>query len=647
MLPAGTTFDVVSSYGKTLIRESWQRCKVRPGNSPLLGISHEYVATSEIRQKIEALSEAIGISIDVVPRLQQISHESGLAVFVSDQSSTLLSGYLESSDASSIADKGLVEGSIWVEDSVGTNSLAISIATKRPLVVSGPEHYLESLRSLTCVTTPIQSPVGEVKGAIVAVGYANAKPALISLTHSLINELVADWEKAIFYRQFKDRYIVHARAVNPDSCSDGSLMVAVDNLGRILGVTGCGKGIQAFGDRACWIGRPLEDAVRISLSDLTRVSHAQPVMDVSGMGESRIWLEERSDSRQRKPGLSFAPIVSRRQEAPRVGPGPLDKVAGSDVDMQNIAERGKKFVDIDLPLILLGETGTGKDTFAKAMHAESKRSAKPFIAVNCAALPASLLDTELFGYASGTFTGGLKQGKIGKIAASHEGTLFLDEIGDMPMELQARLLHVLESREITPVGSTETQTVSIHVIAATNKDLPSLVKAGQFREDLYYRLNGAQLRMPPLRERTNLKELVDILVADEFKGESNLSFTKDAWNIFASYGWPGNIRQLKNTIKLLMCLSDNGQVTLNDLPEEILRSQPYTEVSIESPITTGPIPQPSTNHRLLDCHKMDVERQLILATLQECGGKITAAAKELGISRATMHRKMQKIAHRC
>lgn len=634
-----TLSDPVESCAKALIRESWQRCEGNPYISPGIGIGREYVGSSEVRQKIESLSEALGMSIDTMSRLRQISLEGGLAAFVSDQSGVVLKSYVDSPEAAQIAEQGLVDGSVWDERNVGTNSLGTSIVTKTPLIISGSEHYLGVLRSFTCAATPIQSPGGDVKGAITVSGFVSTQPRLISLTHSLVSEIVADLEDALFYRQFKDRYIARALTIGEEPYPGGCVMMALDNLGRILGLTSRGKANKAFADRACWIGRPLEEAVSLSFSDLMRRPDAPSMIDVPGMGTSQILLEGTSHIRRR---TLLAPVsATRLAPTPCRESRPLELVAGSDPTMRELVTRGRRLCGLDLPLILLGETGTGKDTFAKALHAESDRRDKPFIAVNCAAVPASLLDTELFGYAPGTFTGGLKQGKVGKVIASHEGTLFLDEIGDMPMELQARLLHILESREVTPVGSNETHTVDIRVMAATNKDLPALIKAGQFREDLFYRLNGAQLRMPALRERTNLKELVDGLVADEAKGVSCLSFTEEAWNCFASYGWPGNVRQLKNTIKLLLCLSVNERVTLEDLPEAIRQSQTQVPTSPPQAISQSS----ATIHRSLDLHKNDAERQLILATLNECDGRVTVTAKKLGISRATLHRKLHKFSN--
>ncbi len=223
---------------------------------------------------------------------------------------------------------------------------------------------------------------------------------------------------------------------------------------------------------------------------------------------------------------------------------------------------------------------------ARGIHAESSRAGNPYVAVNCAAIPATLLASELFGYAPGTFTGGVKGGKIGKIAASDGGTLFLDEIGDMPLDLQAHLLRVLEDRSVNPLGSTRTDPVDLRIICATHRNLPDLVTAGHFRKDLYYRIRGAQFTIPALRQRVDFSALVASVIQDEaqLSGLQPISVAPDALEVLRSYPWPGNIRELRNIIRLVLSLHGNERsIQVDHLPEYILEFTRYCTRGMDHP----------------------------------------------------------------
>ncbi len=231
----------------------------------------------------------------------------------------------------------------------------------------------------------------------------------------------------------------------------------------------------------------------------------------------------------------------------------------------------RKIIDKDIPLLVLGETGVGKDTLARALHNESKRTEKPYVAVNCAAIPATLLASELFGYAPGTFTGGVKGGRTGKILASHGGTLFLDEIGDMPLELQAHLLRVLEERTVTPLGSAHAIPVDMKIICATHRNLPDLIAKGHFRKDLYYRIRGAQIVLPALRDRADIAELIGQIVREEDSaGAPAIEFSEGVMDLFRTYPWPGNIRELRNVVRFVTSLHAGKLILVEDLPDQLL-----------------------------------------------------------------------------
>jgi transcriptional regulator of acetoin/glycerol metabolism len=301
---------------------------------------------------------------------------------------------------------------------------------------------------------------------------------------------------------------------------------------------------------------------------------------------------------------------------------------------------GQQLFAKQVPLLLQGATGTGKEAFAKALHRGGLWYDKPFVTVNCAAIPESLIESELFGYTRGAFTGAVKEGRVGKILQSSGGTLFLDEIGDMPLLLQTRLLRVIEEREILPVGSDHAISVNLHVISATHRDVLQMIKSGEFREDLYYRLNGMTLHLPLLRDRTDKGELIRTLLKEECEGEETIEITEDAFNHLLEYPWPGNIRQLRNALRTASALCRDGIIRLSNLPQEIIDPacrETLPAIGSLTMDTTAASPPPTPSAALLDA-----ERSALLRELERMHWNISRTADALGISRNTLYRKIHK-----
>ncbi len=249
----------------------------------------------------------------------------------------------------------------------------------------------------------------------------------------------------------------------------------------------------------------------------------------------------------------------------------LDELAGDDLVMTRAAQLCRRTANKDLPLLIQGETGVGKDVLARALHADSRRAGKPFVAINCAAIPETLLASELLGYAPGTFTGGAKNGYAGKLAASNGGTFFLDEIGDMPLGLQAHLLRVLDQKSVTPLGCNKAIPLDIRFVSATHCDLRDLVARGRFRQDLFYRVSGVQVTLPALRNRTDLPDLVSRLLRDEaLRLEQTATLSHEVTKVFRRYDWPGNIRELRSALRLALCTCEGSEVRIAHLPPQII-----------------------------------------------------------------------------
>ena len=284
-----------------------------------------------------------------------------------------------------------------------------------------------------------------------------------------------------------------------------------------------------------------------------------------------------------------------------------------------------------VPLLLQGATGTGKEVFARCLHRDGLWHDKPFVAVNCAAIPENLIESELFGYAGGAFTGAAKEGRIGKVLRSSGGTLFLDEIGDMPLTMQTRLLRVIEEREVAPIGSDRAPIpVDLHVISATHRDLRTMIELRQFREDLYYRLNGFTLNLPLLREREDRPALIRVLMHEENLGQEGIEIDEEAFGRLMSYSWPGNIRQLRNTLRISSALCRGGIIRLSDLPRELLEPQ--------TAATGARGGEDCAPHGAL----CQAERAALVNELERMRWNVSRTARAIGISRNTLYRKMRK-----
>ncbi|CAM3564098.1 hypothetical protein GCM10009865_10470 [Aeromicrobium ponti] len=316
----------------------------------------------------------------------------------------------------------------------------------------------------------------------------------------------------------------------------------------------------------------------------------------------------------------------------------LDQIIGTSEGITEVKRLARKAARTAATVLVTGESGTGKEMFAKSIHHLSPYSTGPFISVNCGAIPEHLFESELFGYEEGAFTGAKKGGKPGKFELADNGTIFLDEIGEMPLVMQTKLLRVLQEKEAERVGSVKKYQINVRVIAATNRDLKQMIEAGDFREDLYYRLNIIQLHIPPLRERK--KDIPALLIhylreiCERYKTPGKL-FTSEAVNAFVQHPWRGNIREMVNTVEQLVTLVDGKVIDYHHLPDSLKRAEPSIKKVKEAPSAAGSIEEAKFlgNQR---------ESELILDALRKAGGNKSKAADLLGIHRTTLYQKLRK-----
>ena len=309
----------------------------------------------------------------------------------------------------------------------------------------------------------------------------------------------------------------------------------------------------------------------------------------------------------------------------------VDNIIGSDTKFREIVKECLKVAKTDIPVLLTGETGTGKEVMAKALHTNSLRYDKPFVSINCAAIPFELLESELFGYMDGAFTGAKRGGKKGKFQLANGGTIFLDEIGDMPSSMQAKLLRVLQEKEIEPLGSEKSIPLDVRVVAATSQDLEANMKDCSFREDLYYRLSVFNIHIPPLRERGgDSLELAEFFLDElNHKYKTYKTFSKAVKAYFLKYQWPGNVREVNNVVQSAYAISTENIIDINDIPARMLQ-QEKPAINLDK------------NKKSLGQMVDDYEKEVILELLKKHKGNCLEAAKEAGIHKSNFYRKLQK-----
>ncbi|MFT3857767.1 MAG: sigma 54-interacting transcriptional regulator [Aquabacterium sp.] len=641
---------------------SWERSR-HAGLSPVDAPSGPPICSeADLRQALAHSHDFLAQARPVMEFVFEQMRDCGNLVVLSDARGLLLHS-LGDADFVSRADRvSLRPGALWHESDRGTNAIGTALAEARPVVIHGAEHYLERNGFLTCAAAPVTGPNGSLRGVIDISGDRRGHhPHTFAMVRSAARMI----EDRLFHARHGRDLIVRLHPQPEGLGGVGEGLVALSEDGWIVGANAPARQ---------WLG--LHDGLigTCTLEQITgqRIGLWRPGKLVTLRTAHDKEVFARLDAANRPViNMPFVDVAERRSTGQGADSRTIRSpdVAARDPRVTEALRRARRVQAQGIPVLIQGESGTGKEVFARTLHSEGPRAHKPFVAVNCAALPETLIEAELFGYVGGAFTGARREGSPGRIREADGGTLFLDEIGDMPLALQARLLRVLQDKVVVPLGGSRPVPVDFVLVCATHRRLKEAIQAGAFREDLYYRVNGLTVSLPALRDRHDfpavLRDVLNGITLDMHRPPVD-TVHPGLLQALAAYAWPGNLRQLHATLRTACALLEPDEVALDwsHLPEdtqEELGAPPDARASLQAaapgrankgllpsrapspqamPVDADQAPAPAT-HAIPDANLRRLSDHAIRQVVQATGGNMSEAARRLGISRNTLYRRLK------
>ncbi|HEY4065440.1 MAG TPA: sigma-54-dependent Fis family transcriptional regulator [Burkholderiaceae bacterium] len=639
--------------GNDAITRSWSRClneyRLHPDQPRKPAIIERAALESRRERKADVIDCA---RYEMTTLFQQLADEDS-AVVLTDTDGVIIHMVSSPAFAADVAPLGLRSGGMWSEAEAGTNGMGTCIAAAAPVAIRREDHFFTQFSQLTCSAVPVYDPSGEIAAVLDVSSRSNQMQqhllVLLGMTARMIENRLID-------QRFRNAHPLHFHS-RPEfvyTLHEGRLAVRDD--GYILAANRSALfqlGLQTMDEIR---SHRIEDLFQTSLEDMLQRSTSasfHPVVTYRANAASRFFAVARRPASS--PAAALVPMAAlaglaqghahptaSRLAGPRAAAGP-SSATFKDPRLLARLETARRVIARQTPVLLWGETGSGKEVFARATHDASPHADGAFVAVNCASLPETLIESELFGYRAGAFTGAQRTGRRGKILKADGGTLFLDEIADMPLDLQARLLRVLDERQVTPLGTEDVHPVDFQLISGSHQNLPELVRQGRFREDLYYRLAGIELELPALRDRSDRRELIHDMLKAEAGGAGSL--TPEVERLLMDYPWPGNIRQLRHVLRSAAALADGQTITREHLPALILRPVPLQP----EPRSTGASTEPADGAEEEAPWPVKLnpiqanERQVLLQMLEQHRWNVSNVAKALDVSRNTLYRKLHRL----
>ncbi|MDN4594617.1 sigma-54-dependent Fis family transcriptional regulator [Polycladomyces subterraneus] len=621
---------------RPVVQNSWKRC-MESGVDPTRRQTTVLLSDEDV-QKLIANFRLYQLALPILERLAKQTEGTGHLLTLCNHDGFILYLRGEQSILRRAEKMNFVVGSQWSEETIGTNAIGTCLETGQPVQIFASEHFCEGVHDWTCSSAPIFDPITQnILGVVDLTGpWDYAQPhslGMVVAASQLIQQRLN--EEATRHRYRLIERFWEARERYPE---DG--VVVLDLSFQV---------VQANSPARHWLTNNegyLPQLLYQFLTDHRSNADAQKCKPLQIQTPDAIVIEEVFHGDARIGFLCIIrnkPAANRSKSLKRSNASWKDLVGHSPAIVHAMT-KCEMVADTDVPVLLLGESGTGKERFARAIHASSRRRNKPFIAINCGAIPKELIAAELFGYEPGTFTGGLKQGKKGKFEEADGGTLFLDEIGEMPLEFQVHLLRVLQEKEILRLGGHRPTKVDVRIIAATHRDLDKMVQEKRFRADLFYRLHVVSIAIPPLRDRRDdIPLLLDHFVR-RFADKYNRPIPKIDPDLKAflvhRYDWPGNVRELENAVEHAMLFCTGDKIDSAHFPPAI--GNAYLSDTQQQTCTLLTVD--SKNE--LTCTSDDSpsgERERLMQILSETNGNLSEAARRLGIARTTLYRRLKKL----
>ncbi|MBU2470100.1 MAG: sigma-54-dependent Fis family transcriptional regulator [Proteobacteria bacterium] len=617
------------------VAESWERCfrrGLRP-NAPKVSVK---LSPAQLARIHRANADFIQAALPFMRFLQSAVRGTGFILVLTNAEGVVLEVFGDEDILRMARDNNYVAGSSRAEEEVGTNSIGLCLIQKEPVQVTGPEHYNQRHHDWTCSSAPVFSPEGNLLGAITLSGKSSSAHRhtlgmVISAAEAIENKLKqrkADKEKSSYETLLESLLGSISEAVIAVN-HKGVVTHANQKACRMAGLS-CQKMMGQSIDKV-FPGQPL-----LMEMALNGKEHGNVEVGVDGPQGRNYFILRPFLIREDEKHWGFFLVMSERSRFFNE----VRKVSGHNArfTFEDIKGQAPEFLrqiklaniaaGADSRVLIMGETGTGKELFAQAIHNASARSQGPFVAINCAAIPRELIESEILGYKEGAFTGARKGGQVGKLELADGGTVFLDEVGEMPLDAQTKFLRVLQDGMITRLGDNRPMKVDVRVIAATNEDLVERVASKGFRQDLYFRLSVVELNIPPLRGRLDdLPLLVEhVLGRVSYKlGARQLSIAPEAMEVLRRYQWPGNVRELGNILEMAAIVCDGREIEVEHLPQRIFRPGLATQVTE----AVQPMKQ--------------METEVLKNALAECGGNVAQVSRELGLSRSTIYRRIKEL----
>ena len=637
-----------------VVTQSWGRCFNDYRLQPDKRCDPAVLSRVALEERLARGADVIECARYEMTSLYQQLADTESAVVLTDTDGVIVHMVASPEFAAEVGPLGLRDGGIWSEAEAGTNGMGTCLAAASPVSVRRDDHFFTHFTQLTCSAVPVFDPSGQICAVLDVSSRSSLMQqhllVLLGMTARMIENRLID-------KQFRGAHPLHFHS-RPEfvyTLHEGKLAVGED--GCILAANRSALfqlGLQSMDEIR---KHRIEDLFQTSLADMLERSASSsfhPVVTYRANAALRFFaVARRPASESDVHALTASPPAPPARIPARlvtVHPAPAASTF-KDARLAAALETARRVIARRTPVLLCGETGSGKEVFARALHNASPNSAGAFVAINCASLPENLIESELFGYRAGAFTGAQRAGRRGKILQADRGTLFLDEIADMPLELQARLLRVLDERRVTPLGTEETHAVDFQLVSASHRHLPTLVRESRFREDLYYRLSGIEIQLPALRERTDKRELIRDVLASE--GGADAALSPEAERLLLEHSWPGNVRQLGHVLRSAAALADGGMITREHLPALIVNPQAaFTRHSASAAQIAVPegsfygIDDPGADNvpSPIKLNQIQAnERVVLLQMLGQHRWNVSNVAKALDVSRNTLYRKLHKL----